>query len=49
VDADQGEDQDRHFEHDAHAEDERRDEGEVLGRAQLILDDRVAEADEELQ
>ena len=49
MDADQGEDQDRHFEHDAHAEDERRDEGEVLGRAQLILDDRVAEADEELQ
>jgi len=49
MDAHQREDQDRHFEDDAHAKDERRDEGEVLGRTQLILDDRVAEADEEFQ
>jgi len=49
MDAHQREDQDRHFEDDAHAKDERRDEGEVLGRAQLILDDRVAEANEEFQ
>jgi len=49
MDAHQGEDQDRHLEDDAHAQDERGDEGEVFGRAQLILDDGVAEADKEFQ
>jgi len=49
MDAYQGEDKHRHLENDAHAQDECRDEGEVLGGAQLILDDRAAEADEELQ
>jgi len=49
MDPNQGEDQHRHLEDDAHAQDERRHEGEVLGGAQLILDDRAAEADEEFQ
>jgi len=41
-------DDDRYFEHHAHAEDERRHERQVVRRAQLVLDHLVAEGDEEL-
>jgi len=45
----EGEDQHRHLEHDAHSQDERRDEGEIFGRAQLVLDHLAAEIDQELE
>jgi len=49
MDAYQREDDDRDFEHESHAEDEGRHEGEVLGRAELVLDHLAAEVDEELE
>jgi len=43
------EDDDRDLEHQAHGEDERRDERDVLRCAELVIDDLAAEVDEELE
>jgi len=48
VDLHEREDRDGHLEDEAHAENEDGHERDVVGRPELVVDDLVAEVDEEL-